>query len=42
MKWTQKLIDLGQEVFSFENVGKAYQSWESSQVIGKIILENNW
>jgi len=30
------------EVFSFENVGKAHQCWESSQAIGKIVLENNW
>jgi len=30
------------EIFSFENVGKAHQCWESSQAIGKIVLENNW
>ena len=33
---------LHEQRFSFEDVGRAHESWESGNAIGKIVLENEW
>ena len=33
---------LHEQRFSFEEVGRAHESWESGNAIGKIVLENVW
>ena len=38
-----KIIPLiHEQSFSFDEVGKAHDCWESGQATGKIVLENKW
>ena len=33
---------LHEQIFSFEEVGRAHECWEAGNAIGKIVLENKW